>query len=121
VYNALKIGKPIQDGCWWKPCVTGQSQTYVPPELRKNQTCPAKLCEQVYNIIENGDVDIRGNENNILCDLPPTHNPPTDNPPTPSESSEIPKWVIPVIIGLVVLLIMVVVFYYVRKRYVRKR
>lgn len=67
VYNAVKPGKIINDGCWFTPCANA-SKFLVPSNLH-NPTCPSNVCDVIYNIVEDRDVDISDITNEVECDF----------------------------------------------------
>ncbi|ABF82077.1 hypothetical protein MIV047R [Invertebrate iridescent virus 3] len=86
VYRELKIGKVINDGCWFTPCANPQS--YLLTTEVENPTCPSNFCDIIYNIIKDRDVTIDDVKNDINCvfkpDPPPQPKPqPPPDPPKP--------------------------------------
>lgn len=78
VYNALKGAHIINDGCWYTPCTT-RAKNLIPSQLL-NPTCPDKMCQQIYDIVNAGNVTIKDVENVINCDFSGYNPPPS--PPT---------------------------------------
>jgi hypothetical protein len=84
VYRSLKVGKVINDGCWFTPCAN--SQSYLQTTEIENPTCPSNFCDVIYNIIKDRDVTIDNVKNDVNCVFkpePPKPAPPTPTPPTP--------------------------------------
>jgi len=88
VYRSLKVGKDINDGCWFTPCANPQS--YLQTSDIVNPTCPSNYCETIYNIIKDRDVTIDNVKNEINCKFAPEPPKPTPVPPTPTPPKPIP-------------------------------
>lgn len=65
VYRSLKVGKVINDGCWFTPCANPQS--YLQTTEVENPTCPSNFCDVIYNIIKDRDVTIDNIKNDVNC------------------------------------------------------
>jgi hypothetical protein len=96
IYRSLKVGKVINDGCWFTPCANPQS--YLQTTEVENPTCPSNFCDVIYNIIKDRDVKIDNIKNDVNCvfklEPPPTPTPtppkPTPVPPTPVPPTPVP-------------------------------
>lgn len=64
-YRTLKAGNPIADKCWYLPC-SNPDHYFITSEDAAG-VCPDKVCEIVYDIYKNRDVNVL--QNNIVCDL----------------------------------------------------
>jgi hypothetical protein len=85
VYRSLKVGKVINDGCWFTPCANPQS--YLQTTDVENPACPSNFCDVIYNIIKDRDVTIDNIKNDVNCVFKPE--PPTP-PPAPPKPTPIP-------------------------------
>jgi hypothetical protein len=81
VYRNLKVGKAINDGCWFTPCANPQS--YLQTTEVENPSCPNNFCDVIYNIIKDRDVSIDSVKNDVNCVFKPSP-PPAPLPPVPS-------------------------------------
>jgi hypothetical protein len=79
-YRALKVGKVINDGCWFTPCAN--SQSYLQTTEVENPTCPSNFCDVIYNIIKDRDVKIDNIKDDVNCVFKTDPTPPVV-PPTP--------------------------------------
>lgn len=64
-YKILKAGNPIADKCWYLPC--SNPDHYFLTSEDEEGTCPDKVCEVVYDIYKDRDVNIL--KNNVVCNL----------------------------------------------------
>ena len=101
VYRSLKVGKVINDGCWFTPCANPQS--YLQTTDVENPTCPSNFCDVIYNIIKDRDVTIDNLKNDVNCVFkvePPKPTPvpvvPTPVPPKPTPTPVVPTPVVPI-------------------------
>ena len=67
-YKILKAGNPIADKCWYLPC-SNPDHYFVTKDDREG-ACPDKVCEIVYDIYKNRDVNVL--KNNVVCNLEPS-------------------------------------------------
>jgi hypothetical protein len=81
LYNSLKPAEPVNDGCWYTPCAN--EQEYLVPSNLVNPTCPSDICEVIYNIAQDRDVNIDDASNVVSCAFP-------DQPPTPPVNEKTP-------------------------------
>jgi hypothetical protein len=81
VYRSLKIGKVINDGCWFTPCANPQS--YLQTTEVENPSCPDNFCDVIYNIIKDRDVTIDNIKNDVNCVFKPEPKPTPPPQPTP--------------------------------------
>ena len=84
VYQDLKIGKNINDGCWFLPC--SNPQTYLTTQDVRNPKCPENFCNIVYNVMSNNNVTIDKVKDTINCAFkaaPPPAPKPQPPPPAP--------------------------------------
>jgi len=91
VYRSLKVGKVINDGCWFTPCAN--SQSYLQTTEVENPSCPSNFCDVIYNIIKDRDVSIDNVKNDVNCVFKPPPKPtPTPIPvvPVPPKPTPIP-------------------------------
>jgi hypothetical protein len=97
VYRSLKVGKVINDGCWFTPCANPQS--YLQTTEVENPTCPSNFCDVIYNIIKDRDVTIDNIKNDVNCVFKPeppkpppqpTPTPPMPTPPQPTPPTPVP-------------------------------
>ena len=65
VYQSAKAGHSINDGCWYTACA-GSGKYLVPSQLA-NPTCPDKMCQVLYDIYQDGNVDLDNIQNDIVC------------------------------------------------------
>jgi len=78
-YLRLKQGNPFSDACWYVPC--GDYTQYLTPSefWTREQNCPANICQIVFDIAKEHDVDVDHDDIEINCDFSggkyPTHNP----------------------------------------------
>jgi hypothetical protein len=87
VYRSLKVGKVINDGCWFTPCANPQS--YLQTADVENPACPSNFCDIIYNIAKDRDVTIDNIKNDVNCVFKPEPKPtpaptPTPTPPKPT-------------------------------------
>lgn len=80
-YQAMKGAHSINDGCWYSACAN-RGKYLVPTQLN-NPTCPDKMCQVLFDIIEDGNVSIDHVQNDIVCKFDQPPNTPTPTPPTP--------------------------------------
>ncbi|CCV01765.1 putative myristylated membrane protein [Invertebrate iridescent virus 22] len=92
VYRSLKVGKVINDGCWFTPCAN--SQSYLQTTEVENPTCPSNFCDVIYNIIKDRDVKIDNIKNDVNCVFKPEPPKPVP-PPTPVPPKPVPPVVPP--------------------------
>jgi type IV secretory pathway VirB10-like protein len=95
----MKGAHAINDGCWFTACANRSGKYLVPTQLT-NPACPDKLCQVLFDIIEDGNVSIDHVQNDIVCTFdknpskpskpqpPPPPQPPTPNGPPTSESEK---------------------------------
>lgn len=94
------ISEAVQDACVWSPC-KGGSPAFLVNSVDSTPRCPENLCQIVYNIDAGGYVDIKNNQNWLMCtpkdpsnpDAPTTHKEPipfipTEYPPMVSPEDE---------------------------------
>lgn len=105
-YKAMKGYKSFNDGCWYAPCVD-EEKNFIPEHLR-NPTCPDKICQQLYEFINDQNITIDNVKDDISCDFTSQQ---TLLPNT--NSFVLNKWVVPVVVLMVV---GVVIFFMIRKR-----
>lgn len=82
-YQAMKAGHSINDGCWYTPCA-GAGKFLVPSQLA-NPTCPDKMCQVLYDIFQDGNVDLENVKNDIVCQFDDS-GPVDPTPPAPEPS-----------------------------------
>lgn len=90
-YQAMKGAHSINDGCWYTACANRSGKYLVPTQLT-NPTCPDKMCQVIFDIIEDGNVSIDHVQNDIVCQFdkhpsqpPSKHVPPKS--PTPIDTN----------------------------------
>lgn len=123
VYTQLKVHSPFNDGCWYVPCA---NDSYLRSSDVLDPTCPANVCQIVYDNLKNANVNIENNKNNINCAFqppppvppvppppPPVPPPPPPVPPTPTSGNTI---VIASSIFIIVIGILAALFYVQRRR-----
>jgi hypothetical protein len=81
VYKSLKVGKVINDGCWYTPCANPQS--YLQTTDVETPSCPDNFCDVIYNIAKDRDVTIDNIKNDVNCVFQPTPKPPIVPTPKP--------------------------------------
>lgn len=86
IYDAIKPGKVINDGCWFTPCAN-QSKFYVPSQLL-NPTCPDNVCDIIYNFINDHRINIDDVKNEINCTFNPKPAPKPAPKPGPKPGPE---------------------------------
>lgn len=64
-YKKLKRNNPFNDRCWYAPC--GDSTHYFIEEALYKNECPSNICQVVFDIYKDRDVDIY--KNDIICDI----------------------------------------------------
>jgi len=91
-YQAMKGAHSINDGCWYTPCANRSGKYLIPTNLVK-PTCPDKLCQVLFDIIEDGNVSIDHVQNDIVCkfDRNPTQPSKPIPPKSPDYTPDIPK------------------------------
>ena len=89
VYRSLKVGKVINDGCWFTPCAN--SQSYLQTVEVENPTCPSNFCDVIYNIIKDRDVKIDNIKNDVNCVFKPEPPKPPQPTPTPTPAPKPPQ------------------------------
>lgn len=67
-YLRLKSGQPFSDACWYVPC-TNRFQYFIPSEFDGKLECPQNVCQIVYNISEQRNLDMSDIKNDINCDF----------------------------------------------------
>ena len=65
-YQAMKGAHSINDGCWYTACANRSGKYLVPTQLA-NPTCPDKMCQVLFDIVEDGNVSIDHVQNDIVC------------------------------------------------------
>jgi len=85
VYRSLKVGKVINDGCWFTPCAN--SQSYLQTTEVENPSCPSNFCDVIYNIIKDRDVTIDNIKNDVNCVFKPAPKPTPTPAPTPASKN----------------------------------
>jgi hypothetical protein len=94
----MKGAHAINDGCWFTACANRSGKYLVPTQLT-NPACPDKLCQVLFDIIEDGNVSIDHVQNDIVCTfdknpskpskpIQPQPQPTPNGPPT-SESEKL--------------------------------
>ena len=81
VYKSLKVGKVINDGCWYTPCANPQS--YLQTTDVEAPSCPDNFCDVIYNIVKDRDVTIDNIKNDVNCVFQPPPKPPPKPPIVP--------------------------------------
>jgi hypothetical protein len=86
IYRNLKVGKVINDGCWFVPCANGES--YLNTSDVQKPSCPSNFCDVIYNFLKNRDVNITDVQSTINCvfkqdPAPSPPPPPKIVPPSP--------------------------------------
>jgi hypothetical protein len=81
VYRSLKVGKVINDGCWFTPCANPQS--YLQTTDVENPSCPDNFCDVIFNIVKDRDVSIDNIKNDVNCVFKPAPKPPPPKPTPP--------------------------------------
>jgi hypothetical protein len=79
-YKLVKKNNPINDGCWYKPCIEELTGNNLIPSSLINPECPDQLCQTIIDLVDTGNVNIHDVENNINCNF---HN---------EEESNVPKF-----------------------------
>jgi len=92
VYRSLKVGKVINDGCWFTPCANPQS--YLQTTEVENPSCPSNFCDVIYNIIKDRDVTVDNIKNDVNCVFKPPPKP-TPTPVVPPAPKPTPTPVVP--------------------------
>lgn len=87
-YRELKRYAPFNDGCWYAPCTT---QSYLTTEEVKDPTCPSNVCQIIFDLLNNNNVNINDNQNSINCKFPDKIEPPPVRPPPPPKPDNRPS------------------------------
>ncbi len=66
-YKAMKGYKSFNDGCWYSPCID-ENKNFIPSHL-KNPTCPDKICQQLYEFINDQNINVDNIKEDINCDF----------------------------------------------------
>lgn len=100
-YRAMKGYKAFNDGCWYAPCVD-ENRNFIPSHLR-DPTCPDKICQQLYEFINDENINVNNIKQDINCDFSnvPSTNPQPPNPKQPFNM----KYIIVAIVVIMVLLL----------------
>ncbi|ATE87178.1 myristylated membrane [Shrimp hemocyte iridescent virus] len=58
----------FNDGCWFVPCANKMGKYLIPSDV-SNPTCPSNVCNVIYDLEKNMDVNFQNNYNDINCDF----------------------------------------------------
>ena len=87
----------VKPGCWYPPCATGGLKKYLRPEsdAPKPGDCPDKICNIIWDLKHNTDIDIGKITQIIDCGEDPHPSPtpgPKPDPTDPDSPIPIPDW-----------------------------
>jgi len=66
-YKAMKGYKSFNDACWYAPCLDG-TKNFISQHL-VNPTCPDKICQQLYEFINDKNISVDNIKQDIACDF----------------------------------------------------
>lgn len=68
-YKTAKKYYPINDKCWWLPCLS-PTNNLIPESIERSDTCPSNICSQVIQIDNPKDLDVIISNNEFIQNCP---------------------------------------------------
>jgi len=113
-YSVMKGAHVINDGCWYLPCANKSSKYMVPTDLVNPKGCPTNICDVLFNIVDDGNINIDDVKNDIVCygkSDPINSNPPNSNPPNPESQTFFQRYKFEIASLLVIIMLFIIIIY----------